>query len=116
MLRNGIILKKRYKEYRRETHLKISFCKFLKELQYSNKDIINILVSSADIHYFYKTVWRFMQKILSYILLILVALSFILMCAENPDGSINLLWTLGWLGVMVLSALLWHKLNPEKYK
>ena len=57
-----------------------------------------------------------MKKILSHILLILAALSFILMCAENPDGSINLLWTLGWLGVMVSSALLWHKLNPEKDK
>ena len=57
-----------------------------------------------------------MKKILSYILLILAVLSVVLMCAENQDGSINLLWTLGWLGVMVSSALLWQKLNPEKDK
>ena len=43
MLRNCITLKERYKEYRQETHLKISFCKFLKELQYSRKDINNII-------------------------------------------------------------------------
>ena len=55
-----------------------------------------------------------MKKILSYILLILAVLSVVLMCAENQDGSINLLWSLGWLSVMVSSALLWQKLNPEK--
>ena len=38
-----IKLKERYKEYLQETHLKISFCKFLKELQYSRKDISNII-------------------------------------------------------------------------
>jgi len=57
-----------------------------------------------------------MKKILSNILLVIAVIALILTCAENADGSINVLWTFGWLGVLVLSAIGWQKLNPDKEK
>lgn len=44
------------------------------------------------------------KKIIVAILTIIACLSVILMCAERPDGSINLLWSFGWLTALVLSA------------
>lgn len=38
----------------------------------------------------------------------------ILAGAENPDGSCNLVWTLSFLAVAVLSGLGWKKLEEAK--
>lgn len=54
-----------------------------------------------------------MKKLLSAILLIICVLSLILMTGENPDGSINLLWTGSWLAVFFCCAKAWERLNPD---
>lgn len=51
------------------------------------------------------------KKIIEAILTIIACLSFILMCAERPDGSICLPWTLGWLASLVVSSLLLDKMG-----
>ena len=38
----------------------------------------------------------------------------ILAGAENPDGSCNIIWTLSFLAVAVLSGLGWKKLEEAK--
>lgn len=38
----------------------------------------------------------------------------ILAGAENPDGSCNIVWTLSFLAVAVLSGLGWKKLEEAK--
>ena len=38
----------------------------------------------------------------------------ILAGAENPDGSCNLVWTLSFLAVAILSGLGWKKLEEAK--
>lgn len=38
----------------------------------------------------------------------------ILSGAENPDGSCNIVWTLSFLAVAVLSGLGWKKLEEAK--
>jgi hypothetical protein len=40
--------------------------------------------------------------------------SIILAGAENPDGSCNILWTLSFLAVAVLSGLGWKKIEEAK--
>ena len=37
--------------------------------------------------------------------------SIILAGAENPDGSCNLLWTLGWMFSALVWGRLWYKLD-----
>lgn len=37
--------------------------------------------------------------------------SIILAGAENPDGSCNIIWTLGWMSAAVVSGLLWGRLD-----
>lgn len=37
--------------------------------------------------------------------------SIILAGAENPDGSCNIIWTLGWMSSAVVSGLIWGKLD-----
>lgn len=54
-----------------------------------------------------------MKKILSTILLIIAALSLVLMIGENPDGSVNLLWSGSWLAVFFGCAKAWERLNPD---
>ena len=47
---------------------------------------------------------KVVKKIIEVILTIIACVSFVLMCGERPDGSIDLHWTLGWLAALVLSA------------
>ena len=46
-----------------------------------------------------------MKKIVKTILGCVCVASVILAGAENPDGSCNLLWTLGWMAIAVISGL-----------
>lgn len=55
-----------------------------------------------------------MKKIISTILILIAAIAMILMCGENPDGSVNLFWSGGCLIVFVIAAKIWEKLNPEE--
>lgn len=54
---------------------------------------------------------KVIKKLVEVILTIIACVSFILMCAENPDGSINLPWTLGWLSALVVSGWLLDKMG-----
>ena len=54
------------------------------------------------------------KKIIEAVLTIIACLSFILMCAERPDGSICLPWTLGWLAALTISAFLLDKMGAFK--
>ena len=54
------------------------------------------------------------KKIIEAILTIIACLSFILMCAERPDGSICLPWNLGWLAALAVSAILLDKMGAFK--
>ena len=55
-----------------------------------------------------------MKKAISTILLCIAAIAMILMCAENPDGSVNFWWTGGWMVVLVIVVKIWEKYNPEE--
>jgi len=54
------------------------------------------------------------KKIIEAILTIIACLSFILMCAERPDGSICLPWSLGWLSAFTISAIILDKMGAFK--
>lgn len=54
-----------------------------------------------------------MKKILETILSLVMVTALFLGCAENPDGSCNLAWTLGCLAVSAGSGWLLGKVNPE---
>ena len=54
-----------------------------------------------------------MKKILSTILALVCLLAIVLGCAENPDGSCNLAWSLTCLAVAAACGWGWSKLNPE---
>lgn len=54
-----------------------------------------------------------MKKILETILGLVCVTALFLGCAENPDGSCNLLWTCSCLGVSAGSGWLMGKINPE---
>ena len=45
------------------------------------------------------------KKIVEVILAIIACLSFVLMCAERPDGSACPLWTIGCMAVFAISAI-----------
>ena len=45
-----------------------------------------------------------MKKILTFILSVVCFSAIILAGAENPDGSCNLIWTLGFLALAVISG------------
>lgn len=49
------------------------------------------------------------KKIVEVILKIVFSISLILMCAEKEDGSIGILWSLGWMAALVISSLLLAK-------
>lgn len=51
------------------------------------------------------------MKTLKTILGCLCVASIILAGAENPDGSCNVIWTLGWMASAVVSALIWGHLD-----
>ena len=54
-----------------------------------------------------------MKKIFETILGLVCVTALFLGCAENPDGSCNLAWTLGCLAVSAVSGWLLGKINPE---
>ena len=51
------------------------------------------------------------KKIIVAILTIIACLSLILMCAERPDGSICLPWTMGCMAALVISGKLMDKMG-----
>lgn len=55
-----------------------------------------------------------MKKIVKSILAIACFFSIILAGGENPDGSCNIFWTMSWLGVAVISALIIQKMEEAK--
>ena len=52
-----------------------------------------------------------LKKIIMMILTIIACLSIILMCAERPDGSISLTWSLGWMAALVVSTKLLDRMG-----
>lgn len=54
------------------------------------------------------------KKIIVVILTIIACLSFNLMCAERPDGSVCLPWTLGWMAALVISTKILDKMGVFK--
>lgn len=54
---------------------------------------------------------KVIKKTIEVILIIIACLSFILMCAERPDGSICLTWSLGWLAALAVSATLLDRMG-----
>ena len=57
---------------------------------------------------------KFIRTAIVVILTIVAILSLILMCAERPDGSISLTWSLGWLVALVASAKILDKMGCFK--
>jgi len=57
---------------------------------------------------------RTIKKIIEAFLTGIACLSFILMCAERPDGSICLPWTLVWLAALVVSSVLLDRMGAFK--
>ena len=57
-----------------------------------------------------KSVKKFIEGLLT----IIACVSFCLMCAERPDGSICLAWNLGWLGAFTLCAVILDKMGAFK--
>ena len=55
-----------------------------------------------------------MQKIVKSLLAVACFAGIVLAGCEEPDGSCNLIWTLSWLGVAVLSGLLIKRMEEAK--
>jgi len=55
-----------------------------------------------------------MKKVIKSILAIACVAGIILAGCEEPDGSCNLIWTLSWIGVAVLSGLLIKRMEAAK--
>lgn len=55
-----------------------------------------------------------MKKTIETILALVCFIALILGCAENPDGSCNLLWTLSCLAVAGLSGWAFGKVSDHK--
>ena len=55
-----------------------------------------------------------MKKALKTILAVACFAGIILAGCEEPDGSCNLIWTLSWLGVAVLSGLLIKRMEEAR--
>ena len=51
------------------------------------------------------------KKTIEVILAILACVSFVLMVAERPDGSVCLPWTLGWLAVLAICAKILERMG-----
>lgn len=51
------------------------------------------------------------KKTIEVILTILACVSFVLMVAERPDGSVCLPWTLGWLAVFAICAKILERMG-----
>ena len=54
------------------------------------------------------------KKFIEVILTIIMCVSFCLMCAERPDGSICFSWSFGWLGAFTISAIILDKMGAFK--
>ena len=52
-----------------------------------------------------------MKRAIKIILGCVCLASVILAGAENPDGSCNIIWTLGWMASAVVSGLVWGRLD-----
>lgn len=57
---------------------------------------------------------KLIRKAVEVILTIVAVVSFILMVAERPDGSICLPWSLGWLTALVVSSAILNKMGVFK--
>lgn len=55
-----------------------------------------------------------MKRIAKTILGCACAVSVVLAGAENPDGTVNIIWTLSFLAAAVLAAYGWKKLGNAK--
>ena len=55
-----------------------------------------------------------MKKVIKTIFAVACFAGIILAGCEEPDGSCNLIWTLSWLGVAVLSGLLIKRMEEAK--
>jgi len=55
-----------------------------------------------------------MKKVAKTILAVACIAGIILAGCEEPDGSCNLIWTLSWIGVAVLSGLLIKRMEVSK--
>lgn len=51
------------------------------------------------------------KKIIEVILTIIAGVSFVMLFAEKPDGSINLPWSLGWAAALLVSGSLLNKMG-----
>ena len=51
------------------------------------------------------------KKLVEVILTIVACTSFILMCAEKPDGGICLPWNLGWMAALAISVKLLERMG-----
>ena len=52
-----------------------------------------------------------MRRLVKIVLGCVCFASIILAGAENPDGSCNIAWTLGWMASAVISGLVWGRLD-----
>lgn len=50
-----------------------------------------------------KSVHHALKNIAKVMLTIIASVSFILMCGETADGSVNFLWTFGWMAAFAIS-------------
>lgn len=55
-----------------------------------------------------------MKKTIKSILAVACFAGIILAGCEEPDGTCNLIWTLGWITMSVISALAYHKLEDAR--
>lgn len=61
-----------------------------------------------------KSVTRYMKKIAKLLLSVACFAGIILAGCEEPDGSCNIIWTLSWMGVALLSGLGLKKMEGAK--
>ena len=54
------------------------------------------------------------KKFIEVILTIILCVSFCLMCAERPDGSPCIPWSLGWLSAFTISAIILDRMGAFK--
>ena len=55
-----------------------------------------------------------MKKVLKTLFGCLCVASILLAGAENPDGSCNVIWTIGWIISAYVYAWLWKKMEEAK--
>ncbi len=64
--------------------------------------------------FFKKSVTRYMKKIAKLLLSVACFAGIILAGCEEPDGSCDIIWTLSWMGVALLSGLGLKKMEGAK--